>query len=82
MITYSRSQSFYPLFPKQIQAANIDGVIAAYIEFCDLHGCQNMILEHELEKIDIPILSLDRDYFLGDVGRFKTRAEAFVEQIE
>jgi len=67
---------------KQIQAANVDGIIATHIEFCDLHGCQNMIFENELEKINMPILSLDRDYFLGDVGRFKTRAEAFIEQIE
>ncbi|MHA1149753.1 MAG: 2-hydroxyacyl-CoA dehydratase subunit D [Promethearchaeota archaeon] len=67
---------------KQIKAAKVDGVIATRLEFCDLHGCQNMIFEHELEKINIPILSLDRDYFLGDIGRFKTRAEAFVEQIE
>ena len=66
----------------QIKAAKIDGVIATRIEFCDLHGCQNMLYEHELEKINVPILSLDRDYFLGDVGRFKTRCEAFIEQIE
>lgn len=67
---------------KQIEAAKIDGVIATRLEFCDLHGCQNMLFEHELEKVNVPILSLDRDYFIGDIGRFKTRAEAFVEQIE
>ena len=65
-----------------IKEAKVDGVIATRIEFCDLHGCDNMIFEHELEEANIPILSLDRDYFLGDTGRFKTRCEAFIEQIE
>ena len=65
-----------------IKTAKIDGVIATRIEFCDLHGCQNMIYEQELKEINVPMLSLDRDYFIGDIGRFKTRAEAFIEQIE
>jgi len=72
----------FKFLEEQIKAAKIDGVIATRIEFCDLHGCQNMIYEQELEKLNIPILSLDRDYFIGDTGRFKTRAEAFIEQIE
>lgn len=66
----------------RIKEAKIDGVIGTRIEFCDLSGCENMLYEHELEELNIPMLSLDRDYFLGDKGRFKTRCEAFIEQIE
>ncbi|MHA1291750.1 MAG: 2-hydroxyacyl-CoA dehydratase subunit D [Promethearchaeota archaeon] len=72
----------FKFLQEQIKSANIDGVIGTRIEFCDLNGCECMMYEHELEDLNIPMLSLDRDYFLGDKGRFKTRCEAFIEQIE
>lgn len=75
-------QNRHNFIHEQIKSAKVDGIIATRIEFCDLHGCDNMILENQFEDLDIPILSLDRDYFIGDKGRFKTRFEAFIEQIE
>jgi len=72
----------FAFLKERLKEAKIDGVIGTRIEFCDLNGCENMLYEHELEDINIPMLSLDRDYFLGDIGRFKTRCEAFIEQIE
>ncbi len=65
----------------QIRDAHVDGVIFERIEFCDLHGCSNMMLQHVLEDAGVPVLSLDREYSLGDTGRFKTRVEAFLEKI-
>lgn len=66
----------------EIQEYDIDGVILQRIEFCDLHGVENGILQHELqEQLKIPILNIDREYFLGDTGRLKTRTEAFLEKI-
>jgi benzoyl-CoA reductase/2-hydroxyglutaryl-CoA dehydratase subunit BcrC/BadD/HgdB len=66
---------------EQVKEAKVDGVVLQRMEFCDLHGCDNMLLEHELEDLGIPVLSIDREYLLSDIARFKTRAEAFVEQI-
>ncbi|MBD3229140.1 MAG: hypothetical protein GF329_13210 [Candidatus Lokiarchaeota archaeon] len=65
----------------QVKSANVEGVVLERMEFCDLHGCDNMLLQHELEELGIPVLSIDREYLMSDVARFKTRAEAFVEQI-
>ncbi|MBN2151506.1 MAG: 2-hydroxyacyl-CoA dehydratase [Candidatus Lokiarchaeota archaeon] len=65
----------------QIRDARVDGVVLERIEFCDLHGCSNMMLQHVLEDEGVPVLSLDREYSLGDTGRFKTRVEAFLEKI-
>lgn len=65
----------------QIKRAKVDGVILQRIEFCDLHGSDNMLFSHELEELDIPVLSIDREYLMSDVARFKTRVEAFIEQI-
>jgi len=65
----------------QIKRAKVDGVVLQRIEFCDLHGSDNMLFSHELEEMDIPILNIDREYLMSDVARFKTRVEAFIEQI-
>ncbi len=65
-----------------IAKKKIDGVILQYIEFCDLHGCENAIYRHELDTLGIPTLTIDREYFLGDTGRLRTRVEAFLEKIE
>ncbi|MEX2717886.1 MAG: 2-hydroxyacyl-CoA dehydratase subunit D [Candidatus Sigynarchaeota archaeon] len=65
----------------QVRDARVDGVIFERMEFCDLHGCSNMMLQHVLEDAGVPVLSLDREYSLGDTGRFKTRVEAFLEKI-
>ncbi len=65
----------------QIKRANVDGVVFERIEFCDLHGTDNMLFSHELEDLGIPVLNIDREYLMSDVARFKTRVEAFIEQI-
>ena len=67
---------------ERVKEDKIDGIIANTIEFCDLNGCENMIFEHEFKDMDIPIFLIDRDYFLGDIQRYKTRIEAFIEQIK
>lgn len=64
-----------------VERARVDGVVLQRIEFCDLHGTENMILQHELHDRDVPTLNLDREYFLGDTGRLRTRVEAFLEKI-
>ena len=66
----------------QVEKTKAQGVVVQRIEFCDLHGVDNMLYQHKLEEIGIPVLNLDREYLLGDTARFKTRVEAFLEQIE
>jgi len=65
----------------QIAKAKVDGVILQRLEFCDLHGTDNMLLSHELEGVGIPVLNIDREYLMSDIGRFKTRVDAFIEQM-
>ena len=61
--------------------AKIDGVILQRIQNCDLHGCDNMLFEHELKDLGIPVLNIDRESFLADKIRMQTRIEAFLEII-
>lgn len=66
---------------KEIKRAKIDGVILQRINNCDLHGCDNMLFEHELKDLDISVLSIDRESFQAETTRLQTRIEAFLEII-
>jgi benzoyl-CoA reductase subunit C len=71
------------LVNQKINDERIDGVIVQRLEFCDLSGGENMLVQHEVEdNLGIPVLSLDREYLLGDTGRLRTRVEAFLERLE
>ena len=65
----------------EIKRAKIDGVLLQRIQNCDLHGCDNMLFEHELKELDIPIISIDRENTMADTTRLQTRIEAFLEMI-
>ncbi len=66
---------------KEIDSAKIDGVILQRINNCDLHGCDNMLFEHDLKDLEIPAMNIDREYVQADLNRLQTRIEAFLEMI-
>ncbi len=66
---------------KEIKRANIEGVILQRINNCDLHGCDNMLFTHELKELEIPVLNIDREFYMADTTRLQTRIEAFLEMI-
>jgi len=66
---------------EEIKRAKIDGVILQRINNCDLHGCDNMLFEHELKELDIPAINIDREFYQADTTRLQTRIEAFLEMI-
>jgi len=39
------------------------------------------MLAEELEPMKIPVMVLEREHMISDVGRIKTRIEAFMERI-
>lgn len=66
----------------EMKRAKVDGLILQRINNCDLHGCDNMLFEHELKDLDIPVFNIDREYFQADTIRLQTRIEAFLEMIK
>ena len=63
------------------KGANVDGIILQKIVFCDNHAVESTMLADDLEAMGIPVLVLEREYMLSDIGRLKTRVEAFMERI-
>ncbi len=61
--------------------ADVDGILLQKIVFCDNHAVDSPMLTEELEAKGMPVLVLEREYMLSDVGRLRTRIEAFLERI-
>lgn len=66
---------------QELKKGNIDGILLQRINNCDLHGCDNMLFEHELKQLDIPVYNFDRENFQSDTTRLRTRIQAFLEMI-
>jgi benzoyl-CoA reductase subunit C len=66
----------------KIKDASVDGVVVMHNKFCDVHGVDNVQVRLDLEKRDIPVLALEKEYgSKADVGRIRTRVQAFLERI-
>ena len=63
------------------KGANVDGIILSKIVFCDNHAVESTMLAEDLEPKNVPVMVLEREHMLSDIGRLKTRIEAFMERI-
>jgi benzoyl-CoA reductase subunit C len=67
---------------RMAETSNADGVVVQTIKYCDLHGVENAMLDKSLEQEGIPVLRLEREYGpSADMGRIRTRVQAFLERI-
>ena len=60
----------------------VDGVVYQKMQNCECWGGENVFLEGELKEIGIPLLNLEREQKLANLGQLEIRAEAFIEMIE
>lgn len=63
------------------QKFNVQGVIGYTYAFCDPHKLDYPDLRDYLKEKDIPMLLIDDDYTLGNVGTIKNRVQAFLENL-
>lgn len=69
-------------FVKQmVKDFKVDGVVFQRIRHCDLWGGQLLYTKKDLKEAGIPMLSLEREYMMRDVGQVRTRIQAFLETI-
>ncbi|MEA1934626.1 MAG: double-cubane-cluster-containing anaerobic reductase [Thermodesulfobacteriota bacterium] len=67
---------------EMVDAYGADGVIHYGLQFCQPYLTEAMGVEKVLEADNIPILRIDTDYSMEDVGQLKTRVEAFIELLQ
>ena len=76
---YARRRDF---ILQAARRARVDGIVYLYNKFCDLHGVDSALLRRDLEREGIPVLVLEKEYSArADLGRVKTRVQAFLERI-
>ena len=59
----------------------VNGVIHYSIQFCTPYSVEAYKVEKALQQIGIPILKIESDYGMEDIGQLKTRIEAFLEMV-
>lgn len=60
----------------------VDGIVYQKMQNCECWGGENVFLEQELKDIGIPLLNLEREQKLANIGQLGIRVEAFVEMLE
>lgn len=60
----------------------VDGIIYQKMLNCECWGGENVFLEQELKDAGIPLLNLEREQKLANLGQLEVRTEAFLEMIE
>ena len=58
-----------------------DGVIHYALQFCTPYMVESHRVEKALEKEGIPLLKVETDYSMEDVGQLGTRIQAFLEML-
>lgn len=79
-MNYSQRKAF---ILDMIEKSRAEGVVLFHNKFCDLHGIENVKLKMDLEQEGLPVLLLEKEYGAGaDIGRLKTRVQAFLERLK
>lgn len=65
----------------KIKEKSISGAIYHSLKFCDHNLYDFPLIKKEFDKHKIPILPLNCDYNVSNIGQIKTRVEAFIEQL-
>lgn len=60
----------------------VDGLIYEKMQNCECWGGENTFLEPMLKDAGIPLLYLEREEKLANLGQLEIRAEAFIEMVE
>jgi len=58
-----------------------DGIIYYSLSFCHTYNVESKKVIDRLQEENIPVLKIESDYSMEDMGQIKTRVEAFIESI-
>jgi benzoyl-CoA reductase/2-hydroxyglutaryl-CoA dehydratase subunit BcrC/BadD/HgdB len=59
----------------------VDGTIYHILQACHIYGMEEQRIEKALDRVNIPVLSIETDYSQEDVEQIRTRVEAFIEMV-
>lgn len=59
----------------------VDGIVEYHLQFCAPYQIESTLVERAAREAGVPVLRIDTDYSMGDLGQLTTRVEAFLEMI-
>lgn len=59
----------------------VDGIVFQKMRWCDLWGGEALSVGEKLKELGVPLLVLEREYWLSGVEQLKTRVQAFLEVV-
>jgi benzoyl-CoA reductase/2-hydroxyglutaryl-CoA dehydratase subunit BcrC/BadD/HgdB len=74
--------ALHELIVSRAKEYKVDGLIYEKMQNCECWGGENTYLEPALKEAGVPILYLEREEKLANLGQLEIRAEAFVEMVE
>jgi benzoyl-CoA reductase/2-hydroxyglutaryl-CoA dehydratase subunit BcrC/BadD/HgdB len=63
------------------QEYGANGIVHYALQFCAPYQIEATTIERAAQKAGLPVLRIDTDYSMEDVGQLSTRVEAFLEMI-
>ena len=70
------------LLKRLIDEYQVDGVVEVILQACHTYSVETHMIKRVVTKEkDVPYMSLETDYSIGDTGQIKTRIEAFIEML-
>lgn len=60
----------------------VNGLLYVKMQNCECWGGENTYLEPALKEAGVPVLYLEREEKLANIGQLEIRAEAFIEMVE
>lgn len=76
---FSKKEEF---LEKMIKDYKIDGFIHQRMRYCDLWGGDLLYIQKKLKEMNVPLLTLEKEYWLTGIGQLRTRVQAFLESLE
>jgi len=64
-----------------VKEFRVEGVISEIVRYCSIHIYDEPRIKARLEDIDVPALTLEKEYTEGISGQVKTRVQAFIEML-
>lgn len=81
MTGFGERHNMYQTFIDQIKAAKVDGIVILNQKFCDPHGLDKPLFLPKVTELGIPMLELESEQDINNMGQLTNRLEAFFEII-
>jgi benzoyl-CoA reductase/2-hydroxyglutaryl-CoA dehydratase subunit BcrC/BadD/HgdB len=71
----------YELLSKLVKEFKVDGVVEMTLQACHTYAIETAAIRKQMQKENVPFISVETDYSTSDVAQLKTRLAAFIEML-